>query len=57
MKLSWTPANLLLRLEEGDYYWKDLMGCRVVTAEGYDLGKVIDMMKPGRMTFSSLRRT
>ncbi len=36
-------SSQLPALEEGDYYWKDLMGCQVVTAEGYDLGKVIDM--------------
>ncbi|MER2891372.1 ribosome maturation factor RimM, partial [Escherichia coli] len=35
------------QLEEGDYYWKDLMGCQVVTTEGYSLGKVIDMMETG----------
>ncbi|XCW68412.1 ribosome maturation factor RimM [Kosakonia cowanii] len=37
----------LPQLEEGDYYWKDLMGCQVVTTEGYSLGKVIDMMETG----------
>ena len=30
-----------------DYYWKDLMGCQVVTTSGYELGKVIDMMETG----------
>lgn len=40
-------SSQLPALEEGDYYWKDLMGCQVVTAEGYDLGKVIDMMETG----------
>ncbi|SQI37243.1 21K [Leminorella richardii] len=34
-------------LEEGDYYWKDLMGCKVVTTSGYELGKVTDMMETG----------
>ncbi|MCW2480386.1 ribosome maturation factor RimM [Candidatus Symbiopectobacterium sp. NZEC135] len=34
-------------LEEGDYYWKDLFGCEVVTSAGYQLGKVIDMMETG----------
>lgn len=34
-------------LEEGDYYWKDLIGCRVITTNGYDLGTVIDMMETG----------
>ncbi|QPR28106.1 ribosome maturation factor RimM [Edwardsiella hoshinae] len=34
-------------LEEGDYYWKDLMGCQVVTVAGYELGKVTAMMETG----------
>ncbi|PVZ85652.1 ribosome maturation factor RimM [Serratia sp. S1B] len=34
-------------LEEDDYYWKDLMGCQVVTTSGYELGKVVDMMETG----------
>lgn len=34
-------------LEGDDYYWKDLMGCQVVTCSGYQLGKVIDMMETG----------
>ncbi|GAB1438449.1 ribosome maturation factor RimM [Providencia sp.] len=32
---------------ENEYYWKDLMGCHVVTLQGYDLGTVIDMMETG----------
>ena len=40
-------SSQLPQLEEGDYYWKDLMGCQVVTTEGYDLGKVVDMMETG----------
>lgn len=34
-------------LDAGDYYWKDLIGCRVVTTSGYELGKVVDMMETG----------
>lgn len=34
-------------LDNDEYYWKDLMGCHVVTSEGYDLGTVIDMMETG----------
>ncbi|MFT8209897.1 MAG: ribosome maturation factor RimM [Symbiopectobacterium sp.] len=34
-------------LEGGDYYWKDLFGCEVITSAGYQLGKVIDMMETG----------
>ncbi len=32
---------------EGEYYWKDLMGCHVETDKGYDLGVVTDMMETG----------
>ncbi len=34
-------------LEEGDYYWKDLIGCQVISTKGYELGKVTDMMETG----------
>ena len=34
-------------LSEGEFYWSDLIGCQVVTTEGDDLGKVIDMMETG----------
>ncbi|XBS70643.1 ribosome maturation factor RimM [Acerihabitans sp. KWT182] len=34
-------------LEAGDYYWKDIMACQVVTTAGYQLGSVIDMMETG----------
>ncbi len=37
----------LPQLVDGDYYWKDLMGCQVVSVDGYELGKVIDMMETG----------
>ncbi|MDW7802887.1 ribosome maturation factor RimM [Providencia rettgeri] len=32
---------------ENEYYWKDLMGCQVVTLQGYGLGIVTDMMETG----------
>lgn len=40
-------SQQLPALEEGDYYWKDLMGCQVITTSGYELGKVTDMMETG----------
>ncbi len=40
-------AAQLPSLDDGDYYWKDLIGCQVVTSAGYDLGKVTDMMETG----------
>lgn len=40
-------STLLPELEDGEYYWKDLMGCQVITTKGYDLGKVIELMETG----------
>ncbi len=40
-------STQLPALDAGDYYWKDLTGCRVVTTAGYELGGVIDMMETG----------
>lgn len=34
-------------LGSGEYYWKDLMGCRVVTSCGSELGEVIDLIETG----------
>lgn len=35
------------KLEEGDYYWHDLIGCSVVNLEGYTMGTVTEMMETG----------
>ena len=40
-------STQLPELENNEYYWKDLMGCHVVTLDGYDLGTVVDMMETG----------
>ncbi|TCV99296.1 ribosome maturation factor RimM [Biostraticola tofi] len=40
-------STQLPALDAGDYYWKDLMGCQVITTAGYQLGAVIDMMETG----------
>lgn len=33
--------------EEGEYYWADLVGMRVVNREGIELGKVANLMETG----------
>ncbi|WP_392560457.1 ribosome maturation factor RimM [Orbus mooreae] len=43
----YVDAEELPDLEEGDFYWKDLIGCKVLTINGYDLGQVIDLMETG----------
>ncbi|WP_085248506.1 ribosome maturation factor RimM [Gilliamella mensalis] len=40
-------AEKLPELSNGDFYWKDLIGCRVKTVNGYDLGQVTDLMETG----------
>ncbi|UDG80930.1 Ribosome maturation factor RimM [Candidatus Hartigia pinicola] len=37
----------LPKLGNNEYYWKDLIGCHVVTLQGYDLGSIVDMIKTG----------
>jgi 16S rRNA processing protein RimM len=32
---------------EDEFYWRDLVGCRVKTDKGYDLGVVTEMMETG----------
>ena len=39
--------ELLPDLPEGEFYWRDLIGCTVVTTKGYDLGKVTELMETG----------
>lgn len=35
------------KLEEGDYYWHDLISCQVVNLESYAMGVVTEMMETG----------
>ncbi|WP_392551880.1 ribosome maturation factor RimM [Orbus wheelerorum] len=43
----YVDATKLPSLNDGDFYWKDLIGCKVVTVNGYDLGQVTDLMETG----------
>ncbi len=35
------------QLQEGDYYWHDLIGCHVINLDGYAMGVVTEMMETG----------
>ena len=37
----------LKKIELDEYYWRDLIGLSVVTTEGTNLGKIVDMMETG----------
>ncbi|HSX92599.1 MAG TPA: ribosome maturation factor RimM [Hydrogenophaga sp.] len=41
------PRSAFPEPEEGEYYWVDLIGLRVVNREGEDLGVVRDLMSTG----------
>lgn len=34
-------------LEEGEYYYHEIIGCAVVTEEGEELGKISEILSPG----------
>jgi len=34
-------------LDEGEYYFRDIIGCEVVTEDGETLGQVADILSPG----------
>ncbi|MBT2642639.1 ribosome maturation factor RimM [Bacillus sp. ISL-41] len=34
-------------LEEGEFYFQDILGCTMFTTEGEELGKVIEILTPG----------
>ncbi|PLK58530.1 ribosome maturation factor RimM [Candidatus Palibaumannia cicadellinicola] len=40
-------ASQLPDLSDGEYYWKDLIGCQVETVNGSPLGKVINLIETG----------
>ncbi|OBX04516.1 16S rRNA-processing protein RimM [Gallibacterium genomosp. 3] len=39
--------NQLPALDDGDYYWHDLIDCQVVNLQGYQMGQVIELMETG----------
>ncbi|MCL2852207.1 MAG: ribosome maturation factor RimM [Defluviitaleaceae bacterium] len=45
-----------LTLEEGEYYWSDLLGLRVVTDEGEELGHIADILDTGANHVYSVSR-
>ncbi|WP_079508407.1 ribosome maturation factor RimM [Mesobacillus jeotgali] len=41
------PETQRGELEEGEFYFQDIIGCTMVTTEGEELGKVIEILSPG----------
>jgi 16S rRNA processing protein RimM len=40
-------AEDLLELEEDEYYYHEILGCRVLTEEGQELGLITEILTPG----------
>lgn len=34
-------------LEEGEFYFQDIIGCNMVTTDGEEIGKVVEILTPG----------
>ena len=41
------PASRRVPLGEGEYYFRDIIGCTVVTEEGEELGRISEILRPG----------
>ncbi|WP_087018135.1 ribosome maturation factor RimM [Thaumasiovibrio subtropicus] len=41
------PADALPALSDDEFYHRELVGMKVVTSQGYDLGKVTDVLETG----------
>ncbi|MCK9860588.1 ribosome maturation factor RimM [Paenibacillus sp. ATY16] len=37
----------LEQLDDGEYYYHEIMGCRVLTEDGEELGTISDILRPG----------
>ena len=44
---SGVDLSVVPELEDGDFYWHDLIGCQVVNLQGYQMGTVREMMETG----------
>lgn len=41
------PENQLSELEEGEYYFHEIIGCLVFTTRGKEVGKITEILTPG----------
>lgn len=43
----WIPKSEQGDLEEGEYYYHQIIGCKVITTDGTELGIINDILSPG----------
>ena len=41
------PASERGKLEEGEFYFQDIIGCLMFTTKGEEIGKVVEILTPG----------
>lgn len=41
------PESQRGELQEGEYYFQDIIGCTMLTIDGEELGKVVEILTPG----------
>ncbi|MBJ6363352.1 ribosome maturation factor RimM [Paenibacillus sp. GCM10012307] len=41
------PEEQQVELEEGEYYYYEIVGCKVFTEEGEELGTIAEILRPG----------
>ncbi|MBM4763954.1 ribosome maturation factor RimM [Bacillus sp. B15-48] len=41
------PESQRGTLEEGEYYFQDIIGCLVATIDGEEIGKIVEILTPG----------
>lgn len=41
------PVSQRIPLEEGEFYFYEIIGCTVVTEEGEELGRISEILRPG----------
>jgi 16S rRNA processing protein RimM len=41
----WIDKSNQVELEEGEYYFSDLLGCKVITEDGREIGKIAEILE------------
>ena len=54
LDIAITPAQLP-ELEDGEFYWRDLQGMKVINLQGYDLGVVKEIFNTGANDVMSVK--
>jgi 16S rRNA processing protein RimM len=51
------PADKRIKLSADEFYFHDIIGCKVVTEEGEEIGAITDILRPGANDVWVVKRT